>query len=208
MTRFEHLTRELSKLVPFRIRYKDESEEMEVLSLVVEGFCPDFMSSYTTVIGSTVYFPNRHFVHHQGDNALRILSHEAVHLLDAERWSMPGFMLAYLFPQILAIGIFLFPWMGIWALLFLLFLLPLPAPFRFYFESRAYAIDVLTAAPERQAYVLEQAVKHFSGWGYYRMFPFEDLARKRILSFVQQAENGQDNTLIKVLLLYEMVYES
>jgi hypothetical protein len=207
LTRFDILEAALREEVPFRIRYKDESPEMEAIAVFVEGFSPDFMDRYTTVIGSTIYFPNRHFLFHSEEQAMRTLAHEAVHLLDAERWSMPLFSLAYLFPQILAVGVFLFPWLGIWALTFLLFLLPLPAPFRFYFESRAYALDLLTLPRSEREPVMERIIEEFAGWGYYRMFPFRKLVAQSLLHWVRKAEKGKDPILLKVLLLYEMAAE-
>ncbi|RMG17884.1 MAG: hypothetical protein D6730_23500 [Bacteroidetes bacterium] len=208
MTRFEHLTKEMQELVPFRIKYKDESWEMQLLAAFSAPFCPTFLTEYTTVIGSTIYFPSREYLLHRSDRAERVLAHEVVHLLDAERFSEPVFMGAYLFPQILALGVLTFPLLGWWSLLFLLFLLPLPAPFRFYFESRAYAIDVLTAHPHDRELVLEWAVEQFCGWNYYKMFPFRNWVRRSIMHWVAQTEKGKDQALLKVLLIYEMAVES
>lgn len=205
LTKFERLTEELKVHVPFRIRYKNESPEMEVIAAFVEPFSPDFMSNYTTVIGSTIYFPDRYGLMQQEERAMRTLAHEAVHLLDAERWRMPLFSLGYIFPQILALGVLTAPWLGWWACLFLLFLLPLPSPFRFYFEARAYAIDMLLTPREWQAQTMEHILKQFSGWGYYKMFPFPSLVEKSIRKWMRKAEKGEDPILVKVLLLYEMV---
>ncbi len=208
MTSFEQLTQEMLQLTPFRIRYKNESWEMQLLGAFSYPFCPTFLTNYTTVIGSTIYFPSREYMRQHSDRAAQLLAHEMVHLLDAEGVSEAVFLSSYMFPQILFLGIFSFPWLGWWALLFLLFLLPIPAPFRFYFESRAFAMDVLTADPSEREHVLNWAVAQFSDWGYYKMFPFEKLARKMINYWVQQAEEGKDQVLLKVLLTYEMALES
>lgn len=207
MDRFDQLYEELNKLHPFKIRFKDESPMMQVLNLFVMGFCPTFLSEYTTVIGNTIYFPNRHFIEARPESAMRIMAHEAVHVMDMGKWSPFLFSLSYIFPQILALGVFSFPWLGFWALGFLLFLLPIPAPFRAHFEARAYAIDVLTASSDKHKETLYHAASHFSSWNYFKMYPYPEEAREKIKYWVQQAESGKDEILLKVLLNYEMVTE-
>lgn len=207
MNRFDYFVSELQQLIPFRVRYKDESWEMQLINLVALWFCPDFMTRYTTVIGSTIYLPSREYVEAQGDAVLRTLAHEVVHLLDAERWSEPAFMFAYLSPQILALGIFTFPFFGFWSLLFLLFLLPIPSPFRFYFESRGYAMDILTAHEALKERTLQHSIGHFQSMDYYLMFPFPKVVEQTLRYWIARAERGQDIILIKVLLVYELVNE-
>ena len=208
MDRFETLQAEFQKLVPFRIRFKDEAPEMQILNLFVMWFCPGFLTRFTTVIGSTIYFPNRAFISLTPHTAMRIMTHEVVHLLDAQKYSFPVFAATYLFPQILAVGVFLFPWLGWWALLFLLFLLPLPAPFRAHFEARAYAIDILTSSPERQEEQFEYAMMQFESWDYYKMYPFPEKAEANLRYWMDQAEKGKDPQLIRTLLLYELISEA
>lgn len=208
MSSFDYLSAELKALTPFRVRYKDEAWEMQVLNLFVMWFCPGFMSRFTTVIGSTIYFPNRAYVEQHPRAAARTLAHEAVHLLDAERIGFFLFALSYLFPQILVLGVFSFPWIGPWALLFLLFALPIPAPFRAYIESRAYAMDYLTTGPALREAALVGITSHFSSWSYYRMAPFPEAVSEQITTWANAAETGQEKTLLKVLLVYEMAVES
>ncbi|MEM7369321.1 MAG: hypothetical protein AAF587_12030 [Bacteroidota bacterium] len=208
MSQFDKLSQELQKLVPFRIRYKDESWEMQLLNLFVLWFCPSFLTNYTTVIGSTIYFPNRSYIHQHPESAMRTLAHEVVHLADASKWSFPLFSAAYLFPQILVLGVLSFPLLGFWALLFLLFAFPIPAPFRFYFESRAYALDLLTTPELNRKEVLHRVSKHFGSWDYYRMYPFPDQVQSSIQHWADKAESGEDKTLLKVLLVYELVSEA
>lgn len=207
MNQINALIRELQQLVAFNIRFKDESWAMRVLNIFVVWFSPHFMTHFTTILGNTIYFPNRHFLFAREESVKRILTHEVVHLLDAQRWSKPLFYSAYLFPQILALGVFTFPISGPWALLFLVFLLPIPAPFRLYFESRAYAMDVLTLPPESRELAVVNIAHTFTGWDYYRMFPNADLAASLIWHWVEKAERGEDDILLKVLLIYEMVEE-
>ena len=205
---FDQFAAELQKIAPFRIHYKDESPEMSALNLVVSLFCPDFMSRFTTVIGRRVYFPSRDFVAQRPQASIRILAHEAVHLLDSQRWGFGTLALAYLFPQILALGVFLYPWLGLWAFSFLIFLAPWPAPFRFYFEARAYALDCLTAYPEHREAAIFRVSTHFDSWDYYRMFPFPQAVQEELRHWMDRTESGQEKDLMKILLIYEMSMES
>ena len=208
INKFDLLVKEYQKLVPFNVRYKEDSRAMRIISVLITWFCPTFMSHFTSVIGNSVYFPTRKFVERDEYGAMRILAHEVVHLLDQKRVSRPVFMISYLFPQILAAGVFSFPWLSWWALFFLLFLAPLPAWPRYYFESRGYAMNVLTARNSRKTVILNGSVSQFTGWNYYRMYPFKELVKKRILKWIQKGEDGKDKILMKVLLIYEMVNES
>ncbi|WNJ18602.1 hypothetical protein [Pontibacter sp. G13] len=207
MESFDKLVAELNAIAPFRIRYKDESWEMQILNLFAVWFCPTFLTHYTTVVGSTVYFPSRAYVRMYPDRAMRVLAHEAVHLLDMERYHPAAFMVSYLFPQIFAIGVFSFPWLGAWSLLFLLFLLPIPAPFRAFFEARAFAISLLAAPAEDREQELARCMDQFSNSSYYFMYPFDDQVKEQILKWIAEAETGRDPDLLKILLVYEMVSE-
>ena len=207
MSRLDHLIEELQFVIPFRIRFKDESWEMRLLNIFVFWFCPDFMTHYTTVIGSTIYFPNRSYLEMREERAMQTLAHEVVHMLDAERWSTPLFMAGYLFPQILTLGVFTFPLFGWWSLLFLVFLVPFPAPFRAYFESRAYAMDVLTYPQSQRLMAMRNFAQIFPSWNYYKMLPDAESAESLIWSWVEKAESGEDEMLMRVLLVYEMVQD-
>lgn len=180
---------------------------MYFINFFVKWFCPNFMADYTTVIGNKIYFPSKQFIANDEQGSMRILAHEMVHLLDQKRLSKPVFVFAYLFPQILVLGVFAFPWLGFWSLLFLLFLFPIPAPFRFYFEARAYAISLMTALPRRRSSILKHIVSQFTGWNYYKMYPFKKSSKRQLLKWYQKADTGKDKVLVKVLLIYEMVEE-
>ena len=207
MQKFEQLAEAFRQFIPFKIRYKNESKFMKGLFLLLKPFCPTFQTNFTTVIGSTIYFPSREFVQNAPHSAMRILSHEVVHLLDQQKFSKPVFMLSYLFPQLLALGVFSFPFIDWWSLWFLIFLLPLPAPFRFYFEARGYAMNVLTASESHKETVLLFSKQQFSSWNYYKMFPFQKTTEKSIRNWVKKAEKGQDKILCKVLFTFEKVLE-
>lgn len=180
---------------------------MQFLNIFVIWFCPDFMTHYTTVVGRTIYIPSVKMQTTDEDALMRIIAHEVVHILDSEKWSLPVFISGYLFPQILAAGVLLVPLIGLWALFFLLFLLPLPSGFRLYFESRAYAMDVLTSSKSRQSAVLLHSASLMTSWNYYCMHNSEEVVQDYILHWIEAAENGKDLILSKVLLVYEMVQE-
>ena len=203
MKKIEAFLEEIKKDIPVRICYKDQSVFMKWLNPFVSLFTKDFMTRFTTTIGYTVYFPSQEYVKRDENNALQILAHEAVHLLDTKKWSRPVFMTTYLFPQILALGIFFFPWLGITSLFFLLFLLPLPAPFRFFWESRGYTIDIITSKNN----AFEAYIKYFTGWDYYMMFPFPKLVSRVFNHWVEKIESREDKILLKVWLIYEMANE-
>jgi hypothetical protein len=198
MQKIELFASLLQKHVPLQIKYKDESWEMRVLNSIVKWFNPRFMEDYTTVIGNTVYFTSREYVQAHPHDALQVLVHEAVHLLDTKRYSFPVFAFAYLFPQVLALGACLSP-LSAYFLLFLLFLLPFPAPFRAYFEARAYATDLLL---RRRS--IENTLRFFTSWDYYKMYPFENQARK----LLQHWKDRPDEIILEVIGLYEEVLKT
>lgn len=193
MSNFQYFVSKLQAEVPLKIKYKDESWEMALLNVLLRWFNPTFMTSFTTVIGYTVYFTNREYVAKNPNEATQILVHEAVHLLDTKRLSFPLFAFGYLFPQILVVFTLLFP-ISAYFFLFLLFILPLPAPFRAYFEARAYAVDFMLGRRD-----LQGVIAHFWGWDYYKMFPFKVASEKLIRFWVE----NPDAIIAKVLGIYE-----
>ncbi len=192
MSNFQYFVNRLQAEIPLKIRYKDESWEMMLLNVLLKWFNPTFMTSFTTVIGYTVYFTNREYVAKNPTEALQILMHEAVHLLDIKRLTFPVFAFGYLFPQVLVVFALLFP-LSAYFLLFLVFILPLPAPFRAYFEARAYTVDVILGRR-----TLQDIIVHFGGWDYYKMFPFKVASEKLIRHWVEKP----DATIEKVLGIY------
>lgn len=125
-----------------KIAYKDKSSFMKLLGKIM-FFNPGFMTTYTTTIGNTVYFPNEDATTRQ--SAIILLMHELVHVADAER-SHILFSILYLFPQILCLLaipiLFLFGWKL--AFIPLLFLLPIPSYFRMQDEKKGYTISLYT----------------------------------------------------------------
>ena len=129
----------------FELRGKDKSLFIRFLGALL-FFNPKFMTSFTTTIGSKVYFPKSTALEDKPVATCITLLHEIVHILDGKKYGKITFSLLYMFPQILALltlpALFFF---GYWGLLFLLFLLPLPAYFRMKFERRAYLTELYVA---------------------------------------------------------------
>jgi hypothetical protein len=177
---WEQFLRDLMALCPFEIRYKNRSRLMQALHWVVQLYCPAFLTRFTTILGNRIYLPDSTYTTRHQEVTARILTHELVHLTDQRRVGVGLFSAAYLFPQILVLGVLLTPWMGWAAAWFLLALLPWPAPFRAWIECRAYALDMVMSGRDLQA---EAATlrHHFTGWTYYRMMPVHAWARAMLM---------------------------
>lgn len=165
------------------IDYKDQSNFMKIIGKLL-FFNKSFPTSYTTTIGSTIYFPNKTFVKIRPISSSIILLHELVHLHDAKKFGNLLFSFLYLSPQILTllcVPLFFINWKI--ALVFLLFAAPIPSYFRMYFERRAYLaslyvvyklskkLDFNSALETHKNYFLRQ----FKGVYYYFMWPFNTL---------------------------------
>ena len=174
------------------IRYKDESKSMQLLAKVM-FFNRRFMDM-TTTLGKTIYFPSRAWVEEQPYRAWRVLAHEMVHIEDGQKlgWRFP---VMYAMPQGLAVfallGLVLQSW---WPLLFLLFLAPLPAPWRRAFEMRGYAMSMAVSfwvgrdIPQEER---DRIALNFTGPEYYFMWPFKDAVRKEIGHWVKKILCGE-----------------
>ncbi len=127
----------------FQIKFKDQSTLMKVLGKIL-FFNPGFMSTYTTTIGNTIYAPSEKFITDNPGNFEGIIIHECTHMYDNKSLSLL-FTLGYLFPQILSLPALLLLFLLSWKIvlpIFVLLLLPLPAPLRKYFERRAYFVHM------------------------------------------------------------------
>lgn len=128
-----------------KLAWKDESVLMKVLYYVSFMFLwnPKFLTDYITVIGSTMYVPRETWHNRPEIINLRTLIHEGAHMHDNKK--NPLWQIGYFFPQVafLVLGIilaFVSPW---FLLLCLGVALPLPAPFRFMYEVRAYRFNLM-----------------------------------------------------------------
>lgn len=159
------------------IRFKCDSLLMRLAGKVMGQ---TFVEQVTTTIGGTVYFPNPEWVAQNYERSWMTLSHELVHVEDYRRLGLakPLFLVAYAFPQVLSLLALLgFAFQSWWFLGCLLFLAPMPAPWRKRAEMRGYGMTMAvhywrhgTGIPQGlRAFVTQQ----FSGPLYYFMWwPF------------------------------------
>jgi len=158
-------------LIPnLEIKFKDESKFMKILSKIL-FFNKDFMTNYTTTIGSTIYFPNREYLTNK--SSIVTLCHEIIHVNQSKN-ILFGFL--YLSPQIFSIFALLSIF-NIYFLFFLLFLLPIPSP-RAYFEYKAYCVSMYTRNELGMKIDTYSIFKQFNSANYYFMFPFKWLKNK------------------------------
>jgi hypothetical protein len=123
------------------VKYKDESLLMRLIGKLM-FYNPGFSTHVITTIGETVYFPSRSFVEDSYQESWMSLAHELVHVEDYRK-NKVLFMLGYAMPQLLSLLALLAPvlWSW-WPLLALVFLAPLPAPWRRDTELRGYAMSM------------------------------------------------------------------
>jgi hypothetical protein len=177
------------------IKYKDESTLMKLIGYIL-FFNKNFMTSFTTTLGQTVYFPNRERVEQSEVHYMATLAHEYVHASDAKAITSVLFGILYLMPLTLAplMLLFLFVHWGLALALFLLCLAPLPAYFRKRYELRGYTMSLFMrneimkengiSEEVRRAALGDAAERYneqFTGANYYFMWPFgvkDDLAEK------------------------------
>jgi hypothetical protein len=157
----------LQKNVGYTEMPKRSSVFMWILAVILYPFNRRFMSDYTTTIFGRIYWPDNV----DPADRWRTLWHECVHRKQATRVGEPWFSLSYLFPlplAVLALGAF---W-SLWWLCALVFLAPLPAPWRVLWEREAYTItavcDSLLGVDITTDYYLDYQVQHHTGWGYYK----------------------------------------
>ncbi len=160
MTRYDALVTALRAEFPgFRIVRKDQSTFHKAIHYALIGLTfgrmRTYLDSFQTTIGRTVYV-TADWDDTDPDQRYVTLRHEAVHLRQFRKFTVPGMALLYV-------------------------LLPLPmglAWFRAYFEKQAYAESIRAAAevwgpayPRRAAY-REYVIGQFLGPSYGWMWPF------------------------------------
>lgn len=185
---FQDLVTDSQKYFPdLKIKYKDQSWFMKLLGKLL-FFNKPFMTSYTTTIGSDVYFPNESYTRARPISSAVVLLHELVHVSDGKKFTKPLFGFLYLSPQILALlclPLFLLSW-KIALPLMVLFASPIPSYFRMHFEKRAYLtslyclyrIGKLKDFDPKLETQAKGFVEHFTGSHYYFMWPFKNITKE------------------------------
>jgi hypothetical protein len=164
-----------------RIVRKSDSWLMKVIGFILKPFNPNFMKTYTTTIGGTIYVPDQ-FSENDDLRCLNLLAHETQHIIDYVE-NPVLFTLGYLFPQCLAclsiLGFFGFitPWMFLWFLA-LCFLAPIPAPWRYKSELAGYRVSLLMGKKvfgynnSEMKQIRERIKQHMTTGNYYYAWPF------------------------------------
>lgn len=171
-----------------QIKYKDQSTLMKITGKLM-FFNPDFMTNYVTTLGNTVYVPNEQYIQNSPLSFNDVFIHECTHMYDEKRLGF-WYNLGYVFPQVLSLVVFIALVFFTWKLALLalvLFLLPWPAPWRAYFEKRAYFVQMYAGSqiygddPEQDSMRYAQ---WFRNGDYYWMWIFEQDSE-----FAQEAVN-------------------
>jgi len=172
-----------------QVKYKDQDPLMQFLGKVM-FFDPTFMTNYLTTIGNTVYIPSQQYVADNPQATCDVFIHECTHMYDEKRLGKIPYALAYLFPLVLAAPVWFLLFVLNWKivlLISLLFLAPLPAPWRAAFEKKAYFVQMY-AAYKLWGYDPNESVASttadFTSSSYYFMWPFEQTS-----TFTQEATN-------------------
>lgn len=184
---FEDAVKLVQQKFPIKIGYKDQFWLMKLLGKLL-FFNPEFMTSFTTTIGSTTYYPSQNYVKLHPTTAFSVLLHECIHVYDSKRITSFLFSLAYLFPQILVLLSIPLLLLGhfVPALCCLLFLSPIPAYFRMLFEKRAYIVSLYSLNKLNIKYNYNinlddhvvSTLKNFKDSTYYFMWPFKSLEKE------------------------------
>lgn len=168
----------------FEIRFKDKSWLMKLVGFFL-FWNKRFMTHWATVRGQIFYFPSREKMEADPQWTFATMAHEYVHLADhgfAMRmtYHWPLYMSAFSLVALLAI------WLSLWWLLalgFLVCLLPLPSPGKAHYEMRAYAMTLalnIWRGKENPDWLKEKLADNFTGWGYYKMWPFRKSVMERL----------------------------
>ncbi len=176
------------------IKFKNESNFMKLLGFL-SFFNKKFMTNYTTVVGNTIYFPDKEYLGEaNGNSPIITLAHESRHMFDIGS-GIKSFIcrLWYFFPQILAPLMLLFLLLPISyaisiplsVILFLACLAPTPSYSRKYYEEKGYIVNLFmlnelykehNLSEVQRRGMLESSAVYINGIftssSYYYMWPF------------------------------------
>lgn len=186
---------------------KSESWLMKTIGFFLKPFNPEF-HSYITTIGKTIYVPDDFFSHNEMA-VLDIVTHETQHIIDYVN-NPALFVLGYLFPQWLAVlgilGLFgiIVPPMFLFFFA-LLFLAPIPAPWRYLYELRGYRVSVLFGrhlhnfSEGQMTQVRERFKTEMTTGSYYFAWPFPSMIDRNIKdeSFMSEPQYQEITEFIK-----------
>lgn len=177
---------------------KEDSLFMRILGGLL-FFNKSFMTRFITTIGQTIYWPKS--IWENDSDVCSVLPHEFTHAMDFRRVGLIQIALIYLFPQVLGILIPLcalgaiYNLAYLWFLLGLLFLLPIPAYGRKWFEMRGFAMTMATeiwlGSPSVKTKVVPPwIIRNFTESNYYWMWPFPGSVEKELQQWLTRINNG------------------
>ena len=208
----ENLITILAREIPgFRVAFKTESKLQRLIGFIL-FFNPAYMTQYITTIHPVVYFPSREWYYANPKEAFEVLAHEFVHLFDAKK-SPLAFSLKYLFPQVLALlalpALLAIPFSGwwLWFLAFIVFALPLPAPWRTYYELRGYAMSLAVTYWRTGSTSIYGMSKYFTTPAYYFMMPFRGYVDDKFKESMERIVTGRIQIDRPYGLVYNLLYE-
>jgi hypothetical protein len=159
-----------------------------------------YMDSFCTTIGQSTTIPDKEW-----PGLWAVLLHEGRHAQDSLKMSNGLFGLAYLMPQLIGILgvvytlviltglIYGWPLWLLWGCVSLLFLAPLPAPFRAYAELRGYTVSLAVDYWSNEIFdeerYLDWLAGVFSGPDYYFMWTFKGMVRRHFQKVLQQLKD-------------------
>lgn len=159
-----------------KILRKKDSAWYRFLGKIIKPIVPDYLDRYpSAALDGNIYLDEESW-NKPNISVLPTLAHEAFHLYERKKSGMLSYMLAYLFPQTLAM-LSLLAFVNLWFLIALVFLAPIPAPFRASMERDGYRIQLFTLSKLRPGVDLSDYVRgitdFFFSWSYYKMWPFD-----------------------------------
>lgn len=190
-----------------QIKYKDTDPFMKVVSTLL-FFNSAFKTQFITTIGDTQYWPTQQYITDNPQAASEVFIHECTHMYDEKRIGALPFKLGYLFPQLLALPVLLLLFVLTWKIalpLVILCLLPWPAPWRAYFERRAYFVSMRVGYslfnwdPKVMA---PSFARFFKDSSYYFMMPFgedDKFAAEAANLLAGKPESASDPALDKMI---------
>tara|TARA_B100000029_G_C17570168_1_gene956335 strand:+ start:1203 stop:1871 length:669 start_codon:yes stop_codon:yes gene_type:complete len=187
---YDSLLKQISKDLPrFEVKSKRDSLLFKILPYIT-FYNREISTRYITTLYPYVYVPSIPWNPDLPLSRLAIMAHEYVHLMDRKRLG-PIFNFLYLSPQILSLLAINATFFSNWFLLFLLFLLPIPSPGRAWLEYRGYrmtlAVWFWTTGKVPEA---DLVLKHFTGSGYYWMWPFEKMLKRKFERDIARIQLG------------------
>lgn len=180
--------------VKIQVLPKSQSKLLKLLRPIIETFNKNYWNGYITTLGNTIWVPDDWLAQTNDINTIlskmEVVTHESMHIKQAKEQTIFIHNILYLFPQILVIFSLLaflaipFGAAWLWSLLFLIFIFPLPAPFRYAKELEGYRTKILFF---KYVYKVDDSglqfakniiIEQMTSASYYFTWPFKNLIQK------------------------------